>query len=348
MEPGDQLIRYAEVDGRSVAWSAVGSGPPLVLGGWWCSNLGLDWQNPRFRRFVSTLAEHRTVIRYDRPGTGASHHDDPPPANLEAELGLLEAIVDAAVGDASIALFGVSSGGAVSSLFAARHPERVSALILYGAFANGADLASPSVRAELVDVIRAHWGFGSRVLADLFLPEGTADERDEFVAFQRRTASRETAAASMAELHGFDSTTHLGLVMAPTLVLHRREDHAIRFALGRDLAARIPGARLVELHGPDHFPWRGDAAAVTDETLRFLGVEVAREAPAAEPMRAALTAREKEVLRLVARGETDQAIAAELVLSPHTVHRHLANIRTKLGVPSRAAAAAWALRHGLI
>jgi len=354
VEPGDQLIRYAEVGGRQVAWTSVGSGPPLVLGGWWCSHLALDWEQAQFRDLVATLAAHRTVIRYDRPGGGASGHDDAPPADLDEELALLEGVVEVAVRDAPVTMFGVSSGGAVSSRFAAEHPERVDALVMYGTFANGAEIAPPQARQGLLEVIGTHWGFGSRVLADLFLPEATAAERDEFVAYQRRSASRESAAASMAELYAFDSTGHLGRVTAPTLVLHRREDRAIPFALGADVASRIPGAELVELHGLDHFPWRGDRRAVTDAVLRFLGAEIGSapapgpEASAPEPPTTDLSTRELEVLRLVARGDTDQQIAVALVLSPHTVHRHLANIRTKLGVPSRAAAAAWALRHDLI
>jgi DNA-binding CsgD family transcriptional regulator len=138
--------------------------------------------------------------------------------------------------------------------------------------------------------------------------------------------------------------------------VHRRHDTAIPFALGRDVAARIPGAEFVELDGAEHFPWRGDADTLADVLLRFLGVDLperdrdpAGAAGIAErdPI-ASLSPRELDVLRLIARGRTDREIAESLVLSTHTVHRHVANIRTKLGVPSRAAAAAWAGDRGLI
>jgi pimeloyl-ACP methyl ester carboxylesterase/DNA-binding CsgD family transcriptional regulator len=345
----DQVIRYAELDGASIAWAAVGSGPPLVIGGWWSSHLELDWRNARFRRFVGLLARHRTVIRYDRPGTGVSDRGALPPRSLEEEHATLERLVEeAAPAPAAISLFGASSGGGVASLFAARHPERVERLVLYGSYARGADLAPPAARETMLGIIEQHWGLGSRVLADLFLPDATAEERDEFVEFQRRSASREVALASLTAVYDFDSTGHLGDVLAPTLVLHRRADRAIPFALGKDVAARIRDARFVALEGDDHFPWRGDAESVARETLGFLGAPV-DVAPAAVPGGAArLTEREREVLRLVARGETDSEIATSLVLSPHTVHRHIANIRTKLGVPSRTAAAAWALRNELI
>lgn len=349
MQPEDQVIRYAEFDGASIAWAAVGSGPPLVIGGWWSSHLDLDWRNAKFRRFVGLLARHRTVIRYDRPGAGVSDRGALPARSLEEELATLERLVEeAAPGPATVSLFGASSGGGVASLFAARHPERVERLVLYGSYARGADLAPPAARETMLGIIEQHWGLGSRVLADVFLPDATAEERDEFVEFQRRSASREVALASLRAVYEFDSTGHLGDVLAPTLVLHRRADRAIPFALGKDVAARIRNARFVALEGDDHFPWRGDADAVARETLAFLGAPV-DAAPASVPGgHVRLTEREREVLRLVARGETDAEIAARLVLSAHTVHRHIANIRTKLGVPSRAAAAAWALRNELI
>ncbi len=357
MLPEDQVIRYAEHDGASIAWSAVGQGPPLVIGGWWSSHLDLDWRSPKFRRFVAALAEYRTVIRYDRPGAGVSDRGAMPARTLDEELATLEALVgEAATG--TISLFGASSGGGVASLYAARHPERVERLVLYGTYARGVDLAPPAARETMLSIVDQHWGLGSRVLADLFLPDATADERAEFAELQRRSASREVALASLRAVYDFDSTGHLGDVLAPTLVLHRRDDRAIPFALGKELAGRIRNARFVALEGDDHFPWRGDADAVVREALAFLGAPVERVAASATSgaagtsgqagAAARLTEREREVLRLVARGETDAEIAAHLVLSTHTVHRHIANIRTKLGVPSRTAAAAWALRNELI
>ncbi|WP_400995340.1 alpha/beta fold hydrolase [Agromyces sp. GXQ0307] len=352
MDAADQVIRYAEHEGASIAWSAIGHGPPLVIGGWWCSHLDLDWRQARFRRFASGLAAEHTVIRYDRPGTGASDRSRPPPGTLDEELAVLETVT-AAAGVERVSLFGASSGGGVASLFAARHPDAVDRLVLYGTYARGADLAPPAAREALLAVVRQHWGIGSRVLSDLFVPDATASERDEFVEFQRRAATPEAAFASLAEVYAMDSTGHLGAVRAPTLVMHRRDDRAIAFALGRDVAERIPRARFVELQGEDHFPWRGDADAIVRETRAFLGDRVGAmpdpESRASGPGRAPhLTEREREVLRLVARGETDAEIAAHLVLSVHTVHRHVANIRARLGVPSRAAAAAWAMRSGLI
>jgi pimeloyl-ACP methyl ester carboxylesterase len=94
----EQTIRFTSVGGRAVAWASVGTGPRLVLGGWWMSHLELDWANPAFRAFVSGLAEHRTVIRYDRPGTGLSDRTALPDTSLDGEVEVL-AVPGRHVGD---------------------------------------------------------------------------------------------------------------------------------------------------------------------------------------------------------------------------------------------------------
>ena len=156
------------------------------------------------------------------------------------------------------------------------------------------------------------------------------------------------AAASLLELWAAtDLRDVLGGVMAPTLVLHRSGDQVVPLRLGRALAALIPGARFQKLEGGWHQPWFGDADAALRAVGAFLGF--IPPAPAmADPIVVDLTDREREVLRLVAEGLDDATIARRLVLSTHTVHRHMANIRTRLRQPSRAAAVALAARHGLI
>ncbi len=339
--PGDQVVRHVEIDGHVVAWSSVGSGPVVVLGGWWCSHLALNWADDAFRRFVLALADGHTVVRYDRPGTGLSDRRAAVPAAVDEELAVLAGFVDAA-GLGRVSLVGASAGCAVALAFAADRPADVDRLVLYGSYLRGADLAVPAVRDTLLGVVEQHWGLGSRVLADLFVPNGTAEERDAFAAFQRRSASRETAAASLRAVYGYDSSARAAQVRAPTLVLHRREDRAVSAALGREVAAAIPGAWYRELDGDDHFPWLGQWQPVADAVVAFLGGRLPRAASRSGPQAPTvdLTDREREVLALVARGLTDAQIASRLHLSPHTVHRHVANIRTKLGVPSRAAAAA--------
>jgi pimeloyl-ACP methyl ester carboxylesterase/DNA-binding CsgD family transcriptional regulator len=333
----DQVVRHITVGGDGVAYSVVGTGSPLLVAGWWCSHLTLNWQDPDFRGYLSRLAERHTVVRYDRPGCGASDRTGTTPEDLDAEIAVMAGLLDA-LGLDRVAVVGASSAAAAAAGLAATRPATVERLVLYGSFARGEDIASPAARAMMLDVISGHWGLGSRLLADVFIPGATNDEREAFAQLQRQSATREQAARSLAAAYALDATDHLAVLTVPTTVLHRKDDRAVPFALGVDVARQIRGSRFVELEGEDHFPWRGDAAAVADATLRALGHHVpAKPTP---PGADAVTDREREILRLVADGLTDAQIGERLMLSPHTVHRHIANARTKLGVRSRAAAAA--------
>jgi pimeloyl-ACP methyl ester carboxylesterase/DNA-binding CsgD family transcriptional regulator len=349
----EQSIRFITVAGDRVPWAVVGAGPPLVLGGWWMSQLELNWRDPTFHSFIAALARHRTVIRYDSPGLGIAAGGGRR-LDLDQEVAVLAAVVDAGC-EERIDLFGTSAGGPVAAAYAAAEPGRVRRAILYGTYASGAEIADEGARESILALVRRHWGLGSRVLADIFMTAATPAQREDFVEFQRKATSAEDAARSLEAVYDFDVAARLGAIEAPVRVLHRRDDRAIPFRLGRDLAARIPDATFVPLGGADHFPWLGDQAAVARAILAGAGVpeeEIDLPSPAEPtPEPAAptdLSERELEILRLVALGLGDREIAERLVLSPHTVHRHVANIRTKLRLPSRAAAAAHAARLGLL
>jgi pimeloyl-ACP methyl ester carboxylesterase/DNA-binding CsgD family transcriptional regulator len=243
-------------------------------------------------------------------------------------------------------LLGISCGGCSAVVLAAERPDLVERLVLYGAYAHGAELSSPEVRDSLVGLARAHWGLGSRTLADVFMPDADNHEREEFARYQLRVSTADEAAERIGLVYELDAGAAPAAVRAPTLVLHRRRDRAIPARLGRELAAAIPGARFVPLEGRDHFPWIGDTDAVLRAISAFLGAP--SPAGAAADGQGVLSRREREVLALVALGLSDAEIASQLVLSPHTVHRHVANVRRKLRQPSRAAAVAEASRLGLI
>jgi pimeloyl-ACP methyl ester carboxylesterase/DNA-binding CsgD family transcriptional regulator len=345
----DQRIRFCSTATGRIAYAEVGAGPALVLPARWLSHLELDWENVSFRAFVEVLAARRRVIRYDPLGTGLSDRGaEGLHRSLDGELEALNAVLGAAeLG--RVALLGISTGACLAAAFAARDPDAVEALVLYGGYARGEELAPPEVRESMMSMVNVHWGLGSRLLADVFLPEAGGGELEAFARFQREVAAPETAAVHLGYVYSVDVAAELARIDAPTLVLHRRDDRAIPFELGRGLAASIPGARLLTLEGSQHLPWHGDAPAVADALREFLDGDAGAGAllrTRAEPPE--LTKRELEVLRLVAAGLNDAEIAERLVLSPHTVHRHVANVRTKLGQPSRAAAVAQAGRFGLI
>jgi len=346
MVPGVE-IRFLPFAGRRVACAASGDGPAIVAPAWWVSHLELDWADPSYRGLWEAVGQGYSVVSYDRLGVGMSDREvSPDDLTLDSQVALLHAVLDELALE-RVVLIGGSSGGCPAIAFAARFPERVSRLLLYGAYADGSAITSPEVRDAIIATVRSHWGLGSRLLAEIFLGEAPSAEQEKLARYQRAAASPETAAALLEFVYEADVRKELEAVRAPTLVVHRRADRAIPFRLGRELAAAIPGATLIPLEGSAHFPWVGDAPSVA----RAMRSVLAPEAPArlaGEPASALLSGREREVLALVAAGLSDQEIADQLVLSRHTVHRHVANIRHKLGRTSRTAAVAEAARLGLL
>jgi pimeloyl-ACP methyl ester carboxylesterase/DNA-binding CsgD family transcriptional regulator len=340
-------IRFLRFAGRRVAYAVTGAGPPLVAPAWWVSHLELDWRDQAFCEFWESVAEGYTLVRYDRLGVGMSDRDvRDEDLTLDGDVALLCAVLDELALD-EVSLVGGSSGGCAAIAFSARFPERVDRLLLYGAYADGSAITSPAVRQSIVAAVRSHWGLGSRMLADIFSGDTTSVEQKRVARYQREATSPETAAVLLELTYRNDVRSQLDRVRAPTLVVHRRGDRAIPYALGRELAAGIPAAKLIPLDGSAHFPWAGDRLSVA----RALRSALAPAAPvngAEEPPAMLLSAREREVLVLVASGSSDQEIAEQLVLSRHTVHRHVANIRHKLGRTTRTAAVAEAARLGLL
>jgi pimeloyl-ACP methyl ester carboxylesterase/DNA-binding CsgD family transcriptional regulator len=317
------------------------------------SHLELNWRDPRFRDFVEALGRHRTVIRYDPPGTGLSADGSLPGGDVDAEAAALAAVVEAAAGR-PVDIFAGSSGAPIALAYAVTHPESVGQMLVYGGYASGAEIADARSRKAIVELVSEHWGLGSRALADIFMPSASAEAREEFVEFQRQAASAERAASTLEAVYRFDVADRLDRVGGGAVVMHRRADRAIRFECGRQLATALPGATFVALDGDDHYPWLGDAGQLLGVGLDALGVEEDRvplprsEREMSRPELGDLTRRETEVLGLIAHGLSDREIADRLVVSPHTVHRHVANVRTKLGLPTRAAAVAEASKRGLL
>lgn len=339
---------FFRVDGHRIAFATAGSGPPLVLPAWWTSNVIEDWKWEGFRRFIEGFGRERQVIWYDRLGCGISDRVRPRETlTPEYEVAVLAALIDH-VGLGRVSLFGASCGGCTAVTYAVRNRERVDRIVLYATYASGAEIAAPASRRAMLELVRGAWGLGSRMLADLFVRSEGSGERGSFVAWQRAAASAEIAADLLELIYDTDISEMLPELRQPTLVIHRRDDPAIPLRCGEHVAALAPNSQFVVLNGAAHVPWAGDTDAVLAAAASFLGF--ARRVPSSETAIdvADLSLREREVLRLIADGLSDAEIATRLVLSPHTVHRHIANILRKLGLHSRAAAAAHAARAGLL
>ena len=330
-------IRYCATPAGRVAYSTTGAGPALLWDSGWITDLRAQLELLSFGSFVARLAEQFTVIRYDKPGCGLSDRDGID-LSFDAQVAAALAVADA-VGAGRFRLFGASQGGQVAAAIAARYPERVEALVLYGMCASGSDLAPAEVRDSVVALVRAHWGLGLKALAGAFVTDPTAEDLDGFARFQRASASAAAAARLLEVYYDTDIRALLPAIRARTAVLHREADRGTRFELGREVAALIPGATLIPLPGSSHLFYHGDWPAVLDAMLGFL-CEPTSPGPQ-------LTGRELEVAGLVAEGLTNQAIARRLSVAPRTAEAHVENIRRKLQVRSRAQIAAWVTEHRL-
>ena len=256
-----QQVQYCNAaDGVRLAFAKVGSGPPLMRTGHWLSHLEYDWELPIFRHGLLALAKSFTLVRYDARGNGLSDWDVGE-ISLDAWVSDLETVVDAA-GLARFPLLGLSQGCAVSVAYAVKHPDRVSHLILYGGFAAGLNKIAnvqAAVRerwAAMKTLVKLGWGSDNPTFRQMFtsqlMPTATREQMDAFNETQRLSASPDCALRYLETVSDFDVRHLLPQVRAPTLVMHVRDDLAVRIASGREIAAGIPNARFVALPGKNH------------------------------------------------------------------------------------------------
>ncbi len=267
--------QFAENDNVSIAYQVFGKGSrDLIYIPGWLSNLDLFWEEPRVARFLLALSEIARVILMDRRGTGLSDRVAPP--TLEIQMGDVAAVMDA-VGSNRAALLGSSEGGSLCALFAATHPDRTLALITVGAYAkwiNSDDYTcgtNPEDAEEWFSQVEREWG--GPIAIDLILPSLAKDERHRqwLAKYFRSSASKSDALALLRMGADIDLRAVLPAINVPSLVLQATDDLTNSLEAGRDLARRIPDAKLVEMNGRDHAPWGDCSEIIIREIRNFLG-----------------------------------------------------------------------------
>jgi pimeloyl-ACP methyl ester carboxylesterase/DNA-binding winged helix-turn-helix (wHTH) protein len=260
-----QTIRFCEApDGVHIAYATVGSGPPIVKAPNWLTHLEYEWQNPVWRHWWQELTRDFTVIRFDQRGSGLSDRDVDD-LSFERWVGDLEAVVDAAGVD-RFALLGISQGGAAAIEYTARHPERVTHLVLYGAIMRGWTKRGHDLQEQqaLLTLMREGWGRDTPLYRQLFthtfMPDATPEQVEWFNELQRVSTSAENAARLRTESGQIDVVDRLADISVPTLVLHARGDLRVAFDEGRRLASLIPGARFVPLDSRNHLTLEDEPA----------------------------------------------------------------------------------------
>jgi pimeloyl-ACP methyl ester carboxylesterase/DNA-binding winged helix-turn-helix (wHTH) protein len=257
--PVKQQIRFCRTsDGVTLAFSAVGSGSPLVKTANWLNHLEFDWQSPVWSPFFTRLAARYRLIRYDERGTGLSDRDVPD-FSFEAFVQDLETVVETLSLD-RFALFGVSQGAPIAIAYAVRHPDRVSRLVLCGGFAQGwrkRGNAREVARAEAsIVLIREGWGQDNpaarQMFTSLIIADATREETQWLNELERQSASAETAIRLLRVIGDIDVTDLLPKLSVPVLLLHSRGDARVPFEHGLKLAQAIPNARLVPLESKNH------------------------------------------------------------------------------------------------
>jgi class 3 adenylate cyclase/pimeloyl-ACP methyl ester carboxylesterase len=256
----EQEIRFCTTgDGVQLAYSCIGSGPPLVKTGNWMTHLEFDFETPIWRHLYRELLRDHQLIRYDTRGNGLSDREVED-VSFETFVTDLEAVVEAA-GLERFALFGISQGCAISIAYAVRHPERVTHLILLGGFVLGWAKRAQSVAekeqlAAMTTLMRLGWGQENPAFRQLFtsrfIPGATKEQADWFNELERISTSPDDAVRNRIATSNFDVSTLLAQVSVPTLVMHARDDAVAPFDQGRRLAAGIPGAKFVPLASRNH------------------------------------------------------------------------------------------------
>jgi pimeloyl-ACP methyl ester carboxylesterase/DNA-binding CsgD family transcriptional regulator len=353
MLPSTQQIRFCTSrDGTRIAYAICGSGPMLMRAPHWMSSINLEWDSPVWSHWLTLLARHHTLIRFDQRGCGLSDRDGVE-FSFERFVEDFEAVVEAASLD-RFDLFGFSGGATTGISYAARHPHRVNRFVICSSTAYGPLSAAASAKFRQtavmqLEAIELGWPNENPAFRQLFtsmlIPDGTADQFRLFNEHVRLTTPPANGKRIIEAIWKADIRIEAGKLRCPTLVFHSRQDGRIPFEQGRELAGLIPGARFVPLESRNHLIFETEPAwnQVVEAINEFLAVSPDRSAAL---LFDGLTSREREVLELVSRGLTNMEISTRLKISDKTVRNQVSIILSKLGVGSRAQAVAVARDAG--
>jgi pimeloyl-ACP methyl ester carboxylesterase/DNA-binding CsgD family transcriptional regulator len=354
----DQAIRFCtSADGVKLAYAVSGEGPPLVMSATWLTHLEHQWHSASWQPWLEAFSHEHKLLRYDARGCGLSDWDADD-LSFESWIRDFECVIEAA----SFQRFDLLAkcwGGPIAIEYAARHPERVNRLILYGTNALGRlrwnDRPNEVERARvLLDLMRLGWGQENhaflQVWASYFQPGGNLDHLRSWCDQQCVATSAETAVRLMRNGWNVDVREAARKIKCPVLILHSERDAVVPIDQGRLLASLIPDSRFVQLDSENHMPLADEPAwpRLVDEVRRFLAEPTAvlaagrNELPLGE-----LTPRERAVLEGIAEGLDNTEIATLLGLSEKTVRNHITRVFDKIGVEHRYQAIVRARDAGL-
>jgi class 3 adenylate cyclase len=279
MEPRIQYAKTA--DGVSIAFFTLGEGMPLVsaphVG---VNHIQLEWQWPEYRAFLERLAQKARLVGYDLRGFGLSDRGVTD-FSLDARVADLEAVADRLQLDRFV-LFGNNDSGPVTIAYATRHPERVSHLVLWCAWARYWDVFSASQYDAIRSLVDRNWELYTETVAHASAGWSESEAASRIASLLRQCVAPEVYRAAAQATSEFDVTALLPHVRSPTLVFHRREYPLVGVDIATGLASRIPDARLVLLEGASAIPFLGDTGALSRAIDEFLseGEEATALAPA--------------------------------------------------------------------
>ena len=357
----NQEIRFCTAfDHTRLAYAKVGQGPPLMKVGNWMSHLEYDWNSPVWQPWLEGWSRFHTFYRYDPRGCGLSDWNVSD-FSFDALVSDLETVADAA-GLEQFDLFAMSQGGCVSIAYTAKHPERVRRLIIYGGYLQACLSGNPTPEvveeAEVrLKLLKLSWGSEKPEYRQVFtmslIPEGTSEQFAWFNNLQFVSTSPANAMEVQRSFNLVDVREQAKMINVPTMVIQGKHDSAVPFESGRQTAAHIPNARFVVLDSKNHVLMRTEPAwnYFWDEFYGFLEVRSVLTTPkvsAEDKVWLELSARERDVLRLLAQGYNNQEISQHLVLSEKTVRNYVSNIYEKLQIKGRGEAIVLARRVGLV